>query len=42
VERSPFSEDMLERIVIQLKEELLRIERYLGRPSKENFEFSKR
>lgn len=36
------SKDTLDRIIVQLKEELLRIERYLGRPSKVNSEFSTR
>jgi hypothetical protein len=36
------SEDMFDRIILQLQEELLRIRRYLYRPSKVNFESSKR
>ena len=34
------SENIIDRIIIQLKKELLRIERYLVRPSKVNFESS--
>ena len=34
------SENIIDRIIIQLRKELLRIERYLVRPSKVNFESS--
>lgn len=37
-----FSGDPLDRIIIRLKNELLRIEKYLSKPSNANFEFSER
>lgn len=37
-----YSGDLLDRIIMRLKDELLRIERYLCKPSNASFEFSER